>query len=883
MKRIISVLLALAICFAPSFAAAAEGNDIVTDLEDGEPISGTRTVSFITSDKGGCTVKLDGKELEIYDNSYLPFCVTVRSVDYTNSVFKSGETVLGTVAATADEQRFTLTREIFESGVFDITFVPSVGSALLDTSKVYGTYNIDDVELVNAAVTLPSGERITPKTVTRHLPVSGGSGTRDRDSEYDQRSVSVGDGWSAATGLGGTLPETPISVTYHFDLSQSESFKAFVSGGSLRFTIDTTAYEDGEHTLAFSSLSGEKQIKVIFDNTPPVINAPFATGALFSRTDKITATCDDAGAEIEMTIDGKAYRGQEIGRFLSKTSKTHVLMIKATDRCGNVSYRAAEFRVETEGDSFAFYEVERKNVLVTLGENARFIPADKAGTERDGEVFRVDTCGGDKLIIEYRGESSENNMIRLSALDISSGEYIPLGLYNSGETAYIEYEVAENTVKDGIVTFKAEEYVYSSPSDTLIWISDTQYYTRFEDILCEYESDIDYYIDLYQKGEAGFFIHTGDVADEYSPVSSVREQMKRASDMQAKLDILGIPYGIVDGNHDVGQSIADAQYFTEVFGASRFDPSPWFYGNLYNNTHHYDLVTLGGNDFLFLWLGYYVEADPDVIAWADMVLDKYPDRNAIILTHSYLDIDNDWVLDPLNPEAYTHSRAPEIWANHVVPHKNVVAVFCGHTPGVGRNLRKVDETRSVWEVLADYQFVNVSGPCHVENGCDLDGEGYIRIVSFKDGKMIQQTYSPFLDDYDYFEQSKDEFTVDLKLAPSSRTFATSVFNAYTAGEALSGSGYTNYEPGCDTFFIAAPTQAEAAEAVIEKEPYVPDTETGLPAEESAPDTVSERQSADETSEETPSGSSGGVLVPVVIAAALITCAAVTVVIKKKKH
>lgn len=763
----------------------ADEDGYTISISDGELLTKTVELNFFSPVAEGCAIKLDGESLVCEEKDDVQFCLTAAEVDYQCSALFCSDKQFGTLSKENTEQQFSIGRAEYGNGVFEIRFLPAVGNTVLDTAKVYGTYNIDDVKISNVAILLSSGERLAPKNVILHYPNVGKAGTHDETVAYDGKELPIGDGWNASTNLGGTTPNVPISVTFCFDVSDEPSFAGYLNGRTLYTSVDTTKYEDGEHTFTFCSADFSKDVTVSFDNTAPVINASIENGALLQPDDKITVKTDGENDALLISIDGKRYFGKEVGKFIDEKSNTHLLTVKSTDASGNSSYVALEFYVSC-GDGKTYALQNNPNATVAFSEEGKVLTVERAEQQAEKNIFRVNVGENRKMILQYCGTSSEKDNVCFSVLNVAKNEYEPLRIFPSGDTVYIEYEATDDTIKDGVVTFKAEEYVYTSESDTMVWITDTQYYTAYEDIFCEYEADIEYYIDLYSKGEAGFLLHTGDVADDYSPEDKARKQMKAASDLHKKLDDAGIPYGIVDGNHDAGQEKADSKYFVEQFGSDRFNGTSWFYGSLDNNTHHYDLVTLNGQDFLFLWLGYGVEAAPDVLAWAKMVLDKYPNRNAIIMTHSYLDEHAAWVLNYADTSAYNHSRAPEIWDNLVVPHSNVVAVFCGHTPGAARNLREVDANRSVWEILADYQFANVQNPANKQGNTICDGEGYLRLVSFADGKMTQKTYSPFLDDWNYFADAKDEFTVDLPLNQNGHSLTTDEFVPFIVTNTITG-------------------------------------------------------------------------------------------------
>ena len=236
-----------------------------------------------------------------------------------------------------------------------------------------------------------------------------------------------------------------------------------------------------------------------------------------------------------------------------------------------------------------------------------------------------------------------------------------------------------------------------------------------------------------------------------------------------------MPNGVVSGNHDIVHTEADYSYYWKYFGEDRYKDFDWYGGSLNNNMHHYDLVSLGAYDFVFMYLGCYMETQDETIAWANAVCEAYPDRNVVICTHEYL----------LPSGAYSSDRSQVIWDEIIVPNENVVMVLCGHNEGVCDQLKQVGDTdRYVLEILADYQFAELSaGPQHVLNGCTCDGEGYVRLMSFNDaGQLISTTYSPVAENYDiypynYYPSYSDSFVYDLDLIPADRSIKTVEFNA----------------------------------------------------------------------------------------------------------
>ncbi len=835
-NRILSLCFAIALLLGLAVPAAYAAENSTAgfgiSVEDGSRLCGDSEIALYSIGDAADDIEilLDGNRLSPKKLQSFTLSCTAEQVDYNNSEFQINGTPVGNVSANG-QNSFQVDSAYLSGDELAIDFLPSVGTSVLDTTKVYGEYNIDDMSLSAFSVTLPTGEKFAPSKIVLKYPVVGKAGVTEKESS-NQNSVAVGDGWSSETGMGGTTPDKPISFTLIFDL-HSGDMKALAdkAGSMLSVAVDTTKYADGEHTLTIRLKSGDVTRKVIFDNTPPeIITTPEKSGILGADDELAVSATDDGKYTLTVTVDNKPLKTSSIANF-KKDGEWHTLVAVAVDECGNTSVKTLEFRyTQTNGGEYLNVQLGSS----VSAESGTLIKVSEVESHIDehGQKIRLPESGS--IILKLSATSEEHGEMFYYLMADDGGKQL-LAQLSSGDTEYFRLEnvAPEYIDENGCITVTVhEETGLVSQSDTMLWITDTQYYTRFDDLLCKYEAALDYYAELYKKGEAGYLIHTGDVADEYSPADKIRAQLEAASKLHKKLEDEGIPYGIVNGNHDVGQSLHDSSYFSEYFGRDRFKDMPWYRGSLNNNESHYDLISLGGYDFLLLWIGYGVEDAPVTVAWANEVLSRYPDRNAIILTHSYLDTDGTWVLNEANPASYDHSRAPEIWENIVVPNNNVVAVFCGHTNGAARTLREVDENRSVWEILSDYQFVeDGTEPKHVLNGMTCDGEGFIRIVTFNGREMIQKTYSPYSGKENPFGADKDSFTVPLELkARGTHTVVSGIagFEAVSEtelnGQTLEISG--KYIISADTYSLTEgdggyedeSSVGEPSDAVSESEP-----------------------------------------------------------------
>jgi 3',5'-cyclic AMP phosphodiesterase CpdA len=225
------------------------------------------------------------------------------------------------------------------------------------------------------------------------------------------------------------------------------------------------------------------------------------------------------------------------------------------------------------------------------------------------------------------------------------------------------------------------------------------------------------------------------------------------------LDVAKIPYGVIPGNHDKGD---DFKQYQRYFGENRFFEK-YYYGESYRNNHgHYDLISVNGKDYVFLYMGWDVEAKE--IEWMNKVLKRYSDRTAILAFHEYLEKDGE-----------RSHQGNEIFEKVVVPNKNVVAVLCGHFHNSELLVDELDDNfdgiidRKVYQLLADYQ----KGP--------KGGNGFIRLLHIDEetNSIDVQTYSPHLDQYFYYDPDKypgkDAFSMDIDVKRTDKMIATSYF------------------------------------------------------------------------------------------------------------
>ena len=183
-----------------------------------------------------------------------------------------------------------------------------------------------------------------------------------------------------------------------------------------------------------------------------------------------------------------------------------------------------------------------------------------------------------------------------------------------------------------------------------------------------------------------------------------------------------VPYILAIGNHDMGSApgkfadIRNTELFNQYFPESSMSKLPSFGDTFEKNKieNAYYLTKTGKVNWLILTL----EFGPrnEVLAWANEILAKYPDRLAIVNTHAYMYSDNTRIGEGDNwrPQAYGVGKdvgdkavndGEQIWEKLIRKHANVRFVFSGHilNSGVGTLVSTNDAGLPVYQMLANYQ------------------------------------------------------------------------------------------------------------------------------------------------------------------------------------
>lgn len=601
---------------------------------------------------------------------------------------------------------------------------------------------------------------------------------------------------------------------------------------SKAYALDTTKLPDGEHTVKVShSRYGEKAAVVKVDNTAPAITTSLEEGKEYRGPFTIDASAQDALSgidKVQVWLDDTPITLPYATASKDLTGGEHIFKIQATDKVGNAAVKEVTFSVPDENPlkpelvspadgaagterntvltvkvkdptddkmDVSFYrgfkydgankngftgfrnaaDVEPPKEIAPAGEQAMTDEDYALISAADGQYLTDDSTeqfpyqrfqvqldpsvkDSDQIELSWKGKSLEGRKVSIYVWSPSKKQWISVDYKVAGTedftlgasvTAgeYADNHTLQVMVQDELPASQ-ENYDFS-----FAWMSDTQYYSESYPNI--YENIVHWIADNKEKDKIKYVIHTGDIVDE----ADKEIQWKRADADMKVLEDADIPYGVLAGNHDVDHQLGAYDYYWNYFGEDRFKDQPTYGGSLDNNRGHYDLVSSNGNDFIMVYMGWGIR-DSD-IDWMNEVLAKYPDRKAILNFHEFLLVSG--------------NRAPiadKIFEEVVQKNKNVFAVLSGHYHDSKLLVSEIDDNgdgqsdRKVYQMLSDYQ----GGP--------EGGQGYIKLLQFDiaNDKMYVKTYSPYMDDYNFYDPSdttkQEEFTLDVDLAPQVKEVST---------------------------------------------------------------------------------------------------------------
>jgi hypothetical protein len=233
--------------------------------------------------------------------------------------------------------------------------------------------------------------------------------------------------------------------------------------------------------------------------------------------------------------------------------------------------------------------------------------------------------------------------------------------------------------------------------------------------------------------------------------------MSKIEDPVATMLAQGIPYGVAVGNHDqspFGSASGTTTFFNQYFGVAHFTGRN-YYGGHYgsNNDNHYELFSAGGMNFIVVHLEYDPSANPNVLAWANNILQTYSNRRAIVVSHYIINSGGN-ISTGVNATFGTQGKA--IY-DALKGNANLFLMLSGHvTPPEGQR-KDVFNSHTVYTLMSDYQSRT--------NG----GNGWLRIMEFSpaNSQIRVKTYSPWLNQFE--TDASSQFTLSYSMVDNGGT------------------------------------------------------------------------------------------------------------------
>ncbi|WP_052659534.1 lamin tail domain-containing protein [Bacillus alveayuensis] len=778
------------------------------NVEDGQILFGEKVLKA-TSDTTPDQLKLfiDGKETtetftSLETEAYFAFDVRKTNLYFQNGV-TMGEEIL----------------RIFDDTINDYTTITvPIPADKLESNK--GT-----------TISIRSGTKVSPFDETSEenrddfyvknvrLVLSDGTVIYDPSFADANKELSIGDGAGSlpAIQFSFTIPEEKFaSLAYKWDTTTVEEGKHVIAardenGNEEKVEvivdnsapeINTTVEEGKEYKGTFTidakatdRFSKVEEVAVKLDDM--YIDIPYETSSalLTPGEHQLVVTAKDAAGNLQTKKvifkvgEEHPYLPDWLKPNINDTSTT--LSVKVTDPTNdqlNVSfYQAFKYTAddkknvkitknisETEPPTAyepvgeeEFSDVERKNIVNSNGETVATTTTNGFPYHRFDVIVDEKVDEDDEVELVWKGSSLEGRKVTMYAWSHTDGKWKEVDSFIAGSESFtLKGNVhASEYVKDHKVSVIVQDQIAETAIDydyTFVWMSDTQYYSESYPYI--YEKQVQWIADNKDQLKIQYVFHTGDLVDD----ADDEVQWDVADRSMKVLDDAQIPYGVLAGNHDVGHKDGSYDNYYKYFGDHRFAGRSYVGGSYKNNHGHYDLISVNGNDFIMMYMGWGVTNED--LQWMNEVLAKYPNHKAILAFHEYLLVSG--------------NRSPVgnlIFEEVVKKHPNVIAVLSGHYHDSEKLIDEIDDNgdgtpdRKVYQMLADYQ----GGP--------EGGQGYLRLLHFNQetNEIFVKTYSPYLNDYNYYDPEtypeKDEFTIQFDLTPKEKKVETDYFevNVYT--------------------------------------------------------------------------------------------------------
>ena len=525
------------------------------------------------------------------------------------------------------------------------------------------------------------------------------------------------------------------------------------------YSVDSTAYPDGLQTFEFYK-DGEPAFSsgVFFDNAAPFVN-------VFGSEPNYGVKAGESGGELNIA----AYADTDANYTFYQADMLPVTVTENFSTLNDMKQRNPQGETELDFESDVLYSTVSQTTSIPY------------------QAFEIDAAGKTETVyFTYKGSTIKNESLILEVFNTQTETWDTLAHGDkSGKenefTCAVEPEYYADA--NGKIKVRVSEYLYGNGSDSFAWTTDTQYYIGNSSYRHYMIEQFNWFVTEYNAGNIAYVCNTGDVVNTKSSIN----EYETGRNVHNILDNNNVPNGVTPGNHDIGNAHDETLYYDNwntYFGAQYYDYQPWWGGGYLSNTSHYDLMTIGGRDFIFLYLGLNHETTDDGVAWANKVLKMYPHRTAVILTHQFLSTSGSLLTG-------SYGFADQILDKIVEPNPNVRMVLCGHEPASHNLYRKMKNGVTIVELIHDYQFTYKDagdGTWVTTWGTTDGGMGYFRYMDVGDNTITSRCYSASRPDVDHYYPSEagivENYTMNLEYVQSDRRVNTSYFSATCGSERL---------------------------------------------------------------------------------------------------
>lgn len=760
------------------------GRPVSMNLADGDVVSGAREV--VAGSDGPVTIAVDGTELPTEarpspDPTFVFEADDYQTGSFRNTVWLNGEIIaepeVGTINNYA-EVAVTVPLAKLRQGENRMRIRTGSGVDPVDEA---GENNNDDFRVRDArlefsggrTVADPSiapstimtiGDNITPKAYYKEFVLDVPESFRTEyaalwdSSQVDDGThevVAAKDGSVREASATVTVDNTVPAVTFNSPAAgeryKEEPFVVDVAAedphgvASLELTLDGKAVrngdrftaddlKDGEHTLvakAVDKLGNEGERKIVFSTIGNYPLAPSDPAPGNGATDVAPS-----GTTLGVTVRDPAGDAVDVAVKWAYTSDYGTGTNTATQ---GSSTAAAPGRVAGDAvDGAARAALAAKDGEVATSEG------DGAYPFQQFEMEVPPNLAAQQYTVNWNGTVPAGQRAALSVWNYATQKWQLLDDGEGGEELALSGRASvTETVRDGKARVMVQDVaasVISEKDAVFAWMTDTQHYSEREPET--YQKMVDWAIKNRYQRNIGYGVHTGDIVEHVG----VSQEWANASRIMKTWDDAGFPYGIVPGNHDIGNG--HYEVYRTHFGEARYAGRPWYGGTVDDNVQHYDIVSTPGADYLVMYLDWSLDAEE--IAWANKIIKAHPEHNVVLATHQYITVGG----------AY-YGPGQKIFDEIVLPNENVDMILSGHVHGVALNVKREGE-RVIVEVLADYQEVPTSGG------------GWMRTVGFDTANQTvsNETFSVLSDGNHYWDPELENFTVPLDLEAPTRKVST---------------------------------------------------------------------------------------------------------------